>query len=107
MSNHHEEALDRRLRNEASSLAKMAGEPVSHIGNRLSEVVRAAARVTLANQWGTRVYWYGPTTVVLLAQADLDILYEQCDKLAETLGLLEATCHGREEPTSRRESDNE
>lgn len=76
---------------------------------RVADAVQAAARVTLANRLSPDVYWYGPDTVLTLARSDLDILFEEADTLAQTLGddappdtersLAEEPWHGLEEPT--------
>lgn len=112
--------MSRRDRHNTSAICKCLGDNGREMSlkvlccsastaARVGDAVQAATRVVLANRLGPDVYWYGPETVLTLARADLDILFEEADTLANTLGddappdterSPEEPWHGQDEPTT-------
>lgn len=87
----------RRDRHNVSAISKCLSENTQELvrkvlgcshstAARVADAVQAATRVTLANRLGPDVYFYGPETVLTLARGDLDILFEEADTLAQSLG---------------------
>lgn len=99
-------AIERRLRCQASAAAKLAGQQVRWVGQDVDDAVRASARIALANRWGFEaVYFYGRETAKLLADADIALIFAECDTLLSTLRdyamcVQEDEWHGQDEPTT-------
>lgn len=113
-SRHVVNVISKALAHTASDLCRSTVPRNPEYQQGLADIVQAAARVFLANREGSRVYWYGPATALTLARADLEILFEEADTLANALGddpspdtEESEPWHGPDEPTSSRGSDNE
>lgn len=86
LNRHATSVITKALAGAAHELVLKVAQVHPTTADRVSDAVCAAARIVLANRIGEAVYWYGPSTTLLLARADLDILYQEADTLANAIG---------------------